>query len=318
MTALLAPLALLIERVVGYPPPLYAAIRHPVVWMGTLIAWLDARLNQGTNRRGRGVLVLVVLLAVTALVAGGIASGLRQLPFGWVAEAVLATAFLAQKELARAVRAVVDALDVSLEAGRLQVSQIVGRDPETLDATGVSRAAVESLAESASDGVIAPLFWLIVGGLPGIALYKAVNTADSMIGHRTDRYRDFGWASARLDDVLNFVPARLTALLLSGAALLVKDADAERGWTVALRDAHKHESPNAGWPEAAMAGALGFSLGGPRAYDGDVHDLPEFGAGGRRDLGPSDIRRALELYAMMLNLALAASLAVALVLMRLQ
>src|SRR5690606_23743679 len=150
------------------------------------------------------------------------------------------------------------------------VSQIVGRDPESLDESGVARAAVESLAESASDGVIAPLFWLVLGGLPGIALYKAVNTADSMVGHRNERYRDFGWASARFDDLVNWIPARLTALLFAGAAFWVKGADPERSWTTALRDAGKHASPNAGWPEAAMAGALGFALGGPRSYDGET------------------------------------------------
>ncbi|HHY51355.1 MAG TPA: cobalamin biosynthesis protein CobD, partial [Alphaproteobacteria bacterium] len=215
----------------------------------------------------------------------------------------------------RAVAAVADALGRSLAAGRQQVREIVGRDPDALDAAGVARAAIESLAESASDGVIAPLFWLIVGGLPGIALYKAVNTADSMIGHRTERYRDFGWASARLDDLLNFVPARLTALLVCGAAFWVSGADARNGWTTALRDARKHASPNAGWPEAALAGALGFALGGPRSYDGEVHDLPRFGDG-REDLGPADIRRALELYGMMLNLTLGVALAIAVLLWR--
>jgi adenosylcobinamide-phosphate synthase len=311
----LAPLALLVERLVGYPRPLYGAIRHPVVWMGALLAWLDARFNTGDNRKGRGLVALLTLLLVTVAVTGAIAYGVRQIPFGWVVEALLATAFLAQKELGRAVRAVADALDHSLEAGRRQVSQIVGRDPEQLDDAGVARAAIESLAESASDGVVAPLFWLVIGGLPGIALYKAINTADSMIGHKTERYAEFGWASARLDDVVNWIPARLTALLLAGAAFWVKGADAEKGWTTALRDAKKHASPNAGWPEAAMAGALGCSLGGPRAYEGEVHDLPEFGTG-RRDLGPKDIHKALELYAMMLNLALGLALALGVLLWR--
>jgi adenosylcobinamide-phosphate synthase len=315
MHVFLAPLALLLERLAGYPRPLYTAIRHPVVWMGTLISWLDARLNTGGNRKGRGIAALLILLAATALVTVAIAWLLRFVPYGWVAEAILATAFLAQKELDRAVRAVADALAHSLDAGRRQVSQIVGRDPAQLDEAGVSRAAVESLAESASDGVIAPLFFLVLGGLPGIALYKAVNTADSMIGHETERHRDFGWASARLDDLLNFLPARLTALLFAGSAFFVKGADAEHAWTTALRDAKKHASPNAGWPEAALAGALGFSLGGPRAYDGEVHDLPEFGSG-RRDLGPADIARSLQLYAVMLNLALGLTLAVAVLLWR--
>ncbi len=315
MDAFLAPLALLIERLFGYPRPLYGAISHPVVWMGALIGWLDRRLNAGENRRGRGFLALSLLLLATAIVAGGIALALRQVPYGWVAEAIIATAFLAQRELGRAVRAVADALDQSLEAGRRQVSQIVGRDPQELDAAGVSRAAVESLAESASDGVVAPLFWLIVGGLPGIALYKAVNTADSMIGHKDDRYLAFGWASARLDDLLNWIPARLTALLFAGAAFWVKGADAEKSWTTTLRDAGKHESPNAGWPEAAMAGALGFALGGPRSYGGTVHALPTLGDG-RTDLGPADIRKALDLYAMLLNLALGVALAIAVLLWR--
>jgi adenosylcobinamide-phosphate synthase len=314
MQAFLAPLALLLERLFGYPPPLYAAIRHPAVWMGALIGWLDQRLNRGAGK-GRGVVALLILLLVTGAIGGAIAFGLRPLPFGWIVEAILATSLLAQKELARAVRAVADALDHSLEAGRRQVSQIVGRDPQTLDETGVSRAAIESLAESASDGVIAPLFWLVIGGLPGIALYKAINTADSMLGHMTERHRDFGWASAKLDDVVNWIPARLTALLLCGAAFLVKGADAEKGWTTALRDAKKHASPNAGWPEAALAGALGFALGGPRTYEGETHGLPLLGDG-RTDLGPADIRKSLKLYAMMLNLALVATLAIALLLWR--
>jgi adenosylcobinamide-phosphate synthase len=313
--AFLAPLTLLLERVFGYPRPLYQAIRHPVVWMGALISALDRALNTGNGGKGRGVAALLILLLVTGAITIAVAWVLRSVPFGWVIEALLATSLLAQKELARAVRAVADALDLSLEAGRKQVSQIVGRDPEQLDSPGVARAAIESLAESASDGVIAPLFWLVLGGLPGIALYKAVNTADSMIGHKTERHAEFGWASARLDDLLNWIPARLTALLIAGAAFWVKDADAEKGWTTALRDAKKHDSPNAGWPEAALAGALGFSLGGPRAYEGEVHELPEFG-NGRRDLGARDILKSLELYAMMLNLALGVTVAIAVLLWR--
>ena len=315
MNAFLAPLALLLERLLGYPPPLIGAIGHPVIWMGKLISGLDLRLNRGEGRKLRGMAMLAILLAVTAVPTIAIRLALGLVPFGWVIEAILATSLLAQKELARAVRAVADALAHSLEAGRRQVSQIVGRDPQTLDQAGVSRAAIESLAESASDGVVAPLFWLLLGGLPGIALYKAVNTADSMVGHRTERHGEFGWASARLDDLVNWIPARLTALLFAGAAFWVKGAEPERAWSSALRDASKHASPNAGWPEAALAGALGFSLGGPRAYDGEVHDLPEFGTG-RRDLGPADIRQALELYAMMLNLALGVTLAIALVMWR--
>ncbi len=315
MHVFLAPLALLLERLVGYPTPLYKAIRHPVVWMGALLDWLDKTLNKGTHQRLKGVLALLILLAVTAAITVAIHLGLSLIPFGWVIEAILATTLLAQKELARAVRAVADALDTSLEAGRRQVSQIVGRDPETLDSAGVSRAAIESLAESTSDGIIAPLFWLVLGGLPGIAIYKAINTADSMIGHKTERHLQFGWAAARLDDLVNWLPARLSALLVAGAAFWVTGAEAEKAWTTALRDARKHASPNAGWPEAAFAGALGYTLGGPRSYAGETIDLPSLG-NGRRDLGPADIRNALALYGMVLNLALGIALAIAVLLYR--
>jgi adenosylcobinamide-phosphate synthase len=315
MQVLLAPLALIIERLVGYPAPLSRTIRHPVVWMGMLIAWLEARLNSGANRKGRGLLALIILLLVTGTITGAIAFALRAIPYGWVVEAVLASTLLAQKELGQAVRAVAVALRQSLEAGREAVSVIVGRDPEQLDEAGVARAAIESLAESASDGVVAPLFWLAIGGLPGIALYKAINTADSMIGHRTARYADFGWASARLDDLVNLIPARLTGALICGAGFWVKGADTGRGWETMLRDAMKHASPNAGWPEAAMAGALGLALGGPRAYQGEVHDLPRFGDD-RSELGPADIDKSLELYSMMLNLTLGLALGVAVLLYR--
>lgn len=311
MTALLA---LALERLVGYPNALVARIGHPVIWMGRLISLLDTRLNNRT--RGRGVLTLLLLLAATALVTVPVAWALRSIPFGWVLEAILATSLLAQKSLRDAVRAVATALTRSLPVGRVAVSHIVGRDPQALDEAGVSRAAIESLAESTSDGVIAPLVFLILGGLPGIALYKAVNTADSMIGHKTERHLQFGWAAARFDDLLNLIPARLTALLIAGGAFFVKGAHPETAWSTALRDAKKHESPNAGWPEAAFAGALDFQLGGPRSYDGELVDLPSFGTG-RADLGPGDIERALGLYAATLNVTLAVAAVAALVVWRL-
>jgi adenosylcobinamide-phosphate synthase len=310
MQVFLAPLALVLERISGYPAPLSRVIRHPVVWMGVVIAFVDKHLNRGNGRRSKGVLALLMLLLVTGAIAGSIAVALRMLPHGWILEAVLASTLLAQKELGRAVHAVSRALGRSLEAGRKAVSHVVGRDPERLDHAGVSRAAIESLAESASDGVVAPLFWLTIAGLPGIALYKAINTADSMIGHRSDRYLEFGWASARLDDLVNLLPARLTGALICAAAFWVTGADAGKGWMTMLRDAGRHASPNAGWPEAAMAGALGISLGGPRAYAGELHDLPRFGDG-RGDLGADDIDRALQLYGTMLNLTLGLTLAVA-------
>ena len=310
---------MLLERLTGYPKPLLRAIGHPVIWMGKLIGWLETRLNR-TDRPGRwrkvaGIFTLALLLLLTLVPTAIIALILRALPGGWIIEAILATSLLAQKELGLAVRSVADGLAHSLASGRKAVSGIVGRDPEVLDEAGVARAAIETLAENASDGVIAPLFWLLVLGLPGAALYKAINTADSMIGHRTERYVDFGWASARLDDVVNWIPARLTGLLLVAAAFFVSGAKARDAWDVMFEDAAKHDSPNAGWPEAAMAGALGFALGGPRAYEGEVHQLPKLGRG-RAALGPADIRKALELYGMMLNLALGVCLAIAIVVLK--
>ena len=280
--------------------------------MGWLIGRLDTALNHdgapGPTRRRNGVVALVLLLLATLIPALLLEQICRALPFGFVLEGLLAAPLLAQKELGRAVGAVADALDRSLESGRSAVRGIVGRDPEALDEAGVARAAVESLAENSSDGVIAPLFWLLVLGLPGIALYKAINTADSMVGHLNDRYGDFGWASAKLDDLANWIPARLAGVMIAAACLLTSGASARAAWTVMLEDARKHDSPNAGWPEAAMAGGLGFALGGPRSYDGEVHDLPRLGRG-NADLGPEDIRRALELYDMLLNLALGIAVA---------
>ena len=307
------------ERLAGYPRTLLGTIGHPVIWMGRLIGWLDARFNRPDQpprrRKLAGVAALALLLLAVLLPTAIVGALLRPLPGGWAIEALLATALLAQKELGRAVRSVAAALEHSLAAGRQAVSGVVGRDPEVLDEAGVARAAIESLAENASDGVIAPLFWLLVLGLPGIALYKAINTADSMIGHRSERYLQFGWASARLDDVVNWIPARLTGLMFVAAAFLVSGASPRAAWNVMFADAAKHDSPNAGWPEAAMAGALGFALGGPRAYDGEVHQLPTMG-NGRAGLGPADIRKALDLYDAMLNIALGLTAAIAIVVLR--
>ena len=199
--------------------------------------------------------------------------------------------------MASHVEAVADALEWDgLEGGRKAVSMIVGRDPENLDEAGVSRAAIESLSENFSDGVVAPAFWLAVAGLPGAAVYKAVNTADSMIGHRTPRHEAFGWASARFDDLINLPASRLTALLIVGAAWSLEDADADASWRAVRRDARKHRSPNAGWPEAAMAGALGLALAGPRSYGGVLVEDALMGEGGRREASAADIRRALRIY----------------------
>jgi adenosylcobinamide-phosphate synthase len=314
MDALVAPLALALERTFGYPAAVLARIGHPVMWIGALISFCETRLNRShwspNQRRLAGVTALVFMLFCVLVVALALEDLASFLPFGWLWEALIATTLLAQKELARAVRTVAEALRVDLGAAREAVSHVVGRDPQSLDQPGIARAAVETLAESTSDGVVAPWFFLLLFGLPGIAIYKAVNTADSMIGHRNDRYRDYGWAAAKLDDVLNWIPARLTALLVTAACFFVPGASPSRAWATAKRDAKKHDSPNAGWPEAAFAGALGLQLGGPRAYEGEVVDLPAFGQG-RADLGPSDIEHALTLYRRTLDVLLGVSAFVA-------
>ena len=315
MAWLLVPLALLIERVVGYPAPLLRVIGHPVIWIGALVSWLEQRLNAGDNRRLKGVAQLLLLLLTVLAIGLLIVAVTRRVPFGWVLEALLGSTLLAQRELGRAVKAVADGLTLGLAPGRAAVSHIVGRDTEQLDEPGVARAAIESLAESTSDGVVAPLFWLLIGGLPGILVYKAANTADSMIGHKSERYLEFGWASARFDDLLNWIPARLTALLIAAASSFVHGADPERAWSTALHDARQHDSPNAGWPEAAVAGSLGLRLGGPRSYDGMVHELPAFGDG-RQHVTASDILKSLELYWTSLNLLMVVVFALAVVLWR--
>jgi adenosylcobinamide-phosphate synthase len=298
MSALLPLLAMLCELLTGYPDALYRRIGHPVVWIGALIRGLEHILNTGSDLRRRvgGVVTLLAVIAA-AVVAAGICTMVLSGSLGPVLLAVVAGSLIAQRSLGQHVRAVASALEQGgLAAGRTAVSQIVGRDPEALDVAGVSRAAVESLAENFSDGVVAPVVWMTIAGLPGAAAYKAINTADSMIGHRNERYGAFGWASARLDDLVNLPASRLAALLLVLAAVIVPGASARDALRAIWHDAGRHRSPNAGWPEAAMAGALGFALAGPRSYGGVTVDDAVMGAGGRRDLGPGDIRRALRLY----------------------
>jgi adenosylcobinamide-phosphate synthase len=297
----LALLSLLAELAFGYPDRLLRAIGHPVMWIGQLISLLDRMLNRGTDsdsqRRYAGVLALVVLLLAVIVPAQLAARVFALIPLGIVGTALVAGSLLAQRSLGAHVEAVAAALETDgLAEGRKAVSMIVGRDPERLDEAGVSRAAIESLAENFSDGVVAPAFWLAIGGLPAAAAYKAANTADSMIGHRTPRHRAFGWAAARFDDLINLPASRLSALLLVAAAFCVSGASAENAWRAVLRDAQKHRSPNAGWPEAAMAGALGLALAGPRSYGGVMVDDVFMGEGGRRDAESTDIRRALKLY----------------------
>ncbi|HEX5845379.1 MAG TPA: adenosylcobinamide-phosphate synthase CbiB [Rhodoplanes sp.] len=250
----------------------------------------------GTRSRIPGVLALVILLVIVATIALFAQRVLLLLPFGFLAVAVVASSLIAQRSLYDHVARVAAALESGgLEAGRAAVSQIVGRDVAALDEAGVARAAIESLAENFSDGVVAPAFWLAVGGLPGAALYKAVNTADSMIGHHTPRHEHFGWAAARLDDFLNLPASRLSALLLIAAAAIMRGGSAAQAWRAVQRDASRHRSPNAGYPESAMAGALGLKLAGPRVYAGVCVDDAYMGDG-RRDATAADIRAALALY----------------------
>lgn len=301
MSILIAFLSLVVEFAVGYPAWLFGAIGHPVTWIGRLISFLDRRLNRATDsdavRRRRGVDALLIIVLVPAAIAFAVDTMLSGIPAGLILTAILATSLLSQKSLAEHVEAVADGLDNGgLSIGRVAVSRIVGRDSKKLDRAGICRAAIESLAENFSDGVVAPVFWIGVGGLAGGVAYKAANTADSMIGHRTPRHEAFGQAAARFDDLINLPASRLTALLIVLAAFLVNDADAGNAWHIMRRDAKKHRSPNAGWPEAAMAGALGLALAGPRSYDGVIVDDAFMGEGGRREAESADIRRALKLY----------------------
>ena len=291
---------MLIELGIGYPQRLVSVVGHPVTWIGVLIGRLDRLLNRGTAiplRRAAGILAVVVMLAVVGAIAWLAQWQLLRLPFGILIVAGLGGTMIAQRSLHRYVANVASALELQdLDTGRKAVSHIVGRDTAELDSAGVARAAIESLAENFSDGVVAPVFWLVVAGLPGVALYKAINTADSMIGHRTSRYASFGWAAARLDDLVNLPASRLTALLLVAAAVLRKDASAEDAWRAVRHDAAHHRSPNAGYPEAAIAGALGLALAGPRVYGGVPVNDAFMGDDGRREANAKDIRRALALY----------------------
>lgn len=283
--------ALAVEACVGYPQAMYRTVGHPVVWIGRTIEALERRWNKpefGDGvRRWLGIATVVAIAGGAAAVGYVLQATASKISFGAVLIILIATTGLAQRSLYTHVRDVLRPLrDGDLTAARKAVSQIVGRDTAALDETGVAGAALESLAESFNDGVVAPAFWLFVGGLPGLLVYKALNTADSLIGHREPRWRMFGWAAARADDIANLVPARMAGALLAiagGGGLLVM-------W----RDAPKHASPNAGWPEAAMAGALRIQLGGPTAYEGVLHQRPSFGAGSSPTVG--DLARGLRIY----------------------
>ncbi len=294
-------LALVLDAAVGDPAIFYSRIPHPIVLIGRAIAWLDRRWNRDDQgdaaRRWAGVVACLVLVLASAGIGLVIQRSLAGFRFGWILEAAIMSLFLAQNSLFTHVADVARALTGSgLADGRKAVARIVGRDPESLDEAGVCRAALESLAENFSDGVVAPAFWALIFGLPGILVYKTINTADSMIGHKTPRHLAFGWASARLDDLLNLIPARLAGLLIIAAALVVPGARAGEGLSAMLRDAAKHRSPNAGWQEAALAGALGVALAGPRRYAGTMVEDHWMNLGGRSEATVEDIRNALRLY----------------------
>lgn len=296
----IAALALVLEALLGYPAGLVRRIGHPVVFIGRLIVLLDHGLNRpgfaADTRRVLGMIAVAVLLAAAAVPALALDLLLSPLPFGLLALGLIGSTLIAQRSLHWHVAQVAKALEAgSLEAARKAVSHIVGRDPETLDEAGVARAAIESLAENFSDGVVAPTLWMCVGGLAGGAAYKALNTADSMIGHLTERHAAFGWAAARADDYVNLPASRLSGWLLIAGAALTPGADAQAAHRTMLRDAPRHRSPNAGWPEAAMAGALGLKLNGPKTYAG-VFTEDAFMGDGRRAATAADIRAALRLY----------------------
>lgn len=273
-------LAMLLDAWAGEPRWLWSRAPHPAVMMGRLIGWADRRFNRGAARRLKGVAVMAVL-GLGALTLGSVLAAL-----GPVVEVIVAAILIAQRSLVEHVQAVAEGLRKGVPQGRAAVAMIVSRDTASMDQSAVARAAIESAAENMSDGVVAPLFWFAVAGLPGLLLYKITNTADSMIGYRTPRHEAFGWAAARFDDLLNLLPARGTALLIA------LTQGAWHDWRGIVADAGRHRSPNAGWPEAAMARALGIALSGPRAYDGRMQDFPFVHADGRKPLMPQDIDAA--------------------------
>jgi len=307
--------ALAFDALIGDPDWLWRRWPHPVTWIGVLIGYLDRTLNREDwsqqQRQSAGIAGIAIIAAVAGLAGLAVQMALQPLPAGKIGVALIASVFIAQRSLYQHVVNVRAAFaDGGLDEARQSVALIVGRDPEQLDEAGVCRAAIESCAENYSDGVVAPVFWLALLGLPGLIAYKAINTADSMIGHRTARYEFFGWAAARVDDLVNLIPARLSGLLLAVVAPIANGA-VGMALNVMRRDAPKHRSPNAGWPESATAGALGLALAGPRRYGEHIVDDPFLNADARKEATPDDIGRALDLYvaACLLQAAVYAALA---------
>ncbi|WP_299950658.1 adenosylcobinamide-phosphate synthase CbiB [uncultured Ruegeria sp.] len=291
-TAFLLVCAMCLDAALGEPDWLWSRVRHPAVLMGNAIGWLDNRLNQGAHRRLKGVAAAIILV-LAAYAVGHLLALL-----GPIAEIVVCAILLAQKSLVTHVRAVGEGLLSSLAEGRMQVALIVSRDVNAMTEAQVARSAIESAAENLSDGVIAPAFWFLVAGLPGLLVYKAVNTADSMIGYRNEKYRAFGWAAARLDDALNLFPARLTFVMI------VALTGQWSRWGEMVGDARRHISPNAGWPEAAMARALDIALAGPRSYDGQMRDLAWVNGNARQNIDAAEVFRASNILWQVWGLAL--------------
>ena len=292
--------ALAFDALIGDPDWLWRRLAHPVTLIGALIGYLDRSFNREDRspqqRKFAGIACTAAIIAVAGSVGALIQAITEQIPAGNILLALIASVFIAQRSLYQHVAEVRSAFARGgLTEARKAVAMIVGRDPEQLDEAGVCRAAIESCAENFSDGVVAPVFWLALLGLPGLIAYKAINTADSMIGHRTERHASFGWAAARLDDLVNLVPARLSALLLAVAAPIA-GGSIGKSWGVVRRDASQHRSPNAGWPESAMAGALGLALAGPRRYAEHVVEDPFLNAEATSHAAPDDIGRALDLF----------------------
>ncbi|MRU15872.1 cobalamin biosynthesis protein [Roseovarius sp. A21] len=275
--ALVLALAMVLDALVGEPRAIWDRVPHPAVLMGRVVCWCDRVLNEGEARRLKGVLAMV------AMAVGAVVLGMVLEVFGPLAEVIVVAVLLAQRSLVAHVRAVASALRLSVGEARRSVAMIVGRDTAAMEGPAVARAAIESAAENQSDGVIAPAFWFLIGGLPGLLLYKITNTADSMIGYRTPRHEEFGWAAARFDDLLNVIPARLTA------GLIWLSHGRWQGFGAVRADARLHRSPNAGWPEAAMARVLGVALSGPRAYEGRMREFPFVNAMGKRQIGAQEI-----------------------------
>lgn len=294
-------LALALDAVFGEFGPVFRVLPHPVAMIGGLAGWFDRRLNRERRSQAarfvRGTVVTLFLVALAAGVGWALHRLANSVMHGWAIEVLAASLLIAQRSLFDHVRAVARGLEKDgLAGGRAAVSRIVGRDPEDLDRHGVARAGIESLAESFCDGVVAPVFWYLLLGLPGLAAYKAVNTLDSMIGYRSARHAAFGRTAARLDDVMNYIPARLAAVLIVVASVFAPGGRPGASFRVMARDGGKHRSPNAGWPEAAMAGALGVALAGPRSYGGKITDEPWVGGEFPARIGVLHIRRALYVF----------------------